>query len=142
MFLEPLGDGCRAAYRGYAFVCGQNDPEFDAFRKAPPDHDPIAMLKDVEGESRARKENNIERKKWYANRFHALRSVDSRQRGLLLPADALVSASTRERPAFRPAHASRPHSEPPEFPRTEVCGPALFFRFARDAGQTGNTRRR
>src|ERR1700679_803572 len=96
MFLEPLSDGCSAAYRGHAFVRGQDDPEFDAFRKAPPDHDPVAMLKNVERKSRTRKENNVEREKWYSNRFHGLRSVNSHRYGLPLPTTVFVSALTHQ----------------------------------------------
>ena len=54
------------------------------------------MFKNVEGKGRARKENNIKGKKWYSNRFHRLRSVDSGQHGLLLPTTAFVSALTHQ----------------------------------------------
>src|SRR5579862_286413 len=96
MLLKPLSDRRGAAHRGHALVRGQNDAEFDAFRKAAADHDSIAMFKNVEGKGRARKENNIEGKKWYSNRFHRLRSVDSGQHGLLLPTTAFVSALTHQ----------------------------------------------
>src|ERR1700678_3348332 len=77
MLLESLGYRRSAAHGSHTFVGGQDDPEFDALRKAAPHHNPITVFKNVKGQSRTREKNDVQRKKRYANRFHSLRSSNS-----------------------------------------------------------------